>query len=421
MEGPVWRCVNCGHEEDFKELYRCPRCSGELTLLYDYKGLAQRHDWQETWGTGKTLWERFTPLLPPIASSAVVTLGEGNTPLVKSRYLGRLLGLKELYFKLELCNPTGSFKDRQIAIAFCKAIEWGHRAFGIASSGNAGVALAAYCAKAGTQANVWASREVPASKLHQIQIYGARLFLLPDPKASGDMLAYYAAYTQMQEFCLAHCMVPMVTARCVNPLVVEGAKTIAFEVVIQLGQVPNKVFLPIGGGGLCGGTWKGFQELYSVRLIDSLPRLYGAQYSGVQHMPIDRIGDSRLDPQQFYVPLDGKWALESIQHSGGQYLGMVHERIGEAQWLLASREGIFAEPAGVASVAALLEAADRRLLRNSDIVVCYITGHGLKDLEAAEGVSSEHGEGQRVEIPTFEASEKYFCGPHVGDSPYAGI
>lgn len=417
MEGPVWQCVNCGHEEDFKELYRCPRCGGELSLLYDYEWLAQRHDWQKTWGTGKTIWERFDPLLPSISSSAVVTLGEGNTPLVKSCRLGRLLGLKKLYFKLELCNPTGSFKDRQISIAFCKAFEWGHRAFGIASSGNAGVALAAYCAKAGVRANVWASQGAPTSKLHQIQIYGARLFLLPDPGVSGDITAYYTTYTRMQEFCLAHGMVPMVTARRVNPLVVEGAKTIAFEVVMQLGQVPNKVFLPIGGGGLCGGTWKGFQELYSVRLINSLPQLYGAQYSGVQHMPIDRIGDPRFDPQQFYVPLDGKWALESIQQSGGQYLGMVHERIGEAQWLLAFREGIFAEPAGAASVAALLEAVDRRLLCQDDLVVCYITGHGLKDLKAAERVNYEHAESQRVEIPTFEASEKYFRDPHVGDSP----
>ncbi|MGQ9732865.1 MAG: threonine synthase, partial [Candidatus Zipacnadales bacterium] len=218
MSTPVWRCVGCGHEEPFRELYACPRCGGELTLEFDCEDLLCDRSRREAWGRGGTLWERFAPLLPPVDRRAVVTLGEGGTPLVPAPRLAKHLGLSHLYLKLEQCNPTGSFKDRQIAVAFCKALEWGHRAFGIASSGNAGVSLAAFCARAGCVANVWASRGAPPSKLCQIQVYGARLFLLPDPEATGDMTRYYAAYTGMRTFCAEHGLVPMITARRVNPL-----------------------------------------------------------------------------------------------------------------------------------------------------------------------------------------------------------
>ena len=408
MEMPFWKCVICGHEEPFQEIYACPRCSGELTLEFDYKKLRKNRRWRRVWGKGNSLWEKFAPLLPPVNKSAIVTIGEGGTPLIPARRLAQHFGLKHLYLKLECCNPTGSFKDRQIALAFCKAIEWGHKAFAIASSGNAGISLAAFCARAGCTAYIWASRGTPFSKLCQMQVYGAHLFLLPDPKESGDMSSYYAAYTKIGEFCAKHGLVPMVTARRVNPLVVEGGKTIAFEIVLQLGRVPDKVFVPIGGGGLCGSTWKGFKELKDVGLTDTVPQLFGAQYGNDQYLSIDQIDKvSSAELSKYYVPLDGKWALKSIAESGGAYLGKVSARVQEAQALLSATEGVFAEPAGAASLAGLLEAIDRGLVRHNDWVVCYVTGHGLKDIESGKALCSTYNLGSQTLINQFADADSF--------------
>lgn len=409
MESPIWRCVSCGHETTLQELYSCPRCDGELALEFDYEGLSRDQAWRSSWGHGHSLWERFAPLLPPLERRAHVTLGEGWTPLVPAPRLAQHLGLRHLYLKLEQCNPTGSFKDRQIAVAFCKALEWGHRAFGIASSGNAGVSLAAFCARAGCLANVWASRGTPSAKLSQIQVYGARLFLLPDPKVTGDMAHYYAAYTGMRRFCAEFGLVPMVTARRVNPLVVEGGKTIAFEISIQLNRVPSKVFVPVGGGGLLGSTWKGFEELHRVGLTNQLPQIFGAQYGGDQYLAIDRIDALQGEPSNYYIPLDGSWAWKSIIASGGGYLGKVDARVEEAQTLLASLEGVFAEPAGAVAIAGLLAAVDQNMVQRDDCVVCYVTGHGLKNPDAGEHLCHSHGLGERIPVEDFAASAVRFA------------
>ena len=409
MTQPVWRCTACGHEEPFRELYACPRCSGELSLEYDYESLRQDRALRAAWGHGNNLWERFAPLLPPLDPQMVVTLGEGNTPLIRASRLARRLGLKNLYLKLELCNPTGSFKDRQISIAFSVALSWGHRDFAIASSGNAGVSLAAFCARAGCRANVWVSQGTPPSKLYQIEVYGARLFLLPDPTVTGNMARYYEAYTKMAQLCSVLRLVPMITARRVNPLTVEGGKTIAYEVVLQLGRVPDKIFLPIGGGGLCGSTWKGFEELRRAGFTDRVPQLFGAQYGGDQYLAIDRIGAVDIEAYKYYVPLDGAWARESIAASEGYYLGKVDHRLDEAQAVLASLEGVFAEPAGVAAVAGLMEAIDRGLVKPGDWIVCYVTGHGLKDTAVIERLCRSQSLGQRIVLEDFSSSVLYFA------------
>lgn len=407
MDSPVWRCVDCSHEEAFRELYRCPRCGGELSLEYDCEALRKQRSWRSAWGQGQSLWERFTPLLPPLEQGDPVTLGEGGTPLVPAPRLARRLGLCHVYLKLEQCNPTGSFKDRQVAVAFCKALEWRHRVFGIASSGNAGVSLAAFCARAGCTANIWVSDATPSAKLSQMQVFGARLFILPDPAVTGDMARYYAVYTDMGRFCAERDLVPMVTARRVNPLVVEGAKSIAFEIALQLKKVPDKVFVPVGGGGLCGGTWKGFEELSRVGLIDRLPRVFGAQYGGDRYLEIDRIGANAVDSANYYVPLDGVWARESIVASGGMYLGKVDARLEEAQVLLASLEGVFAEPAGAVATAGLLTAVDQNLVQPTDWVVCYVTGHGLKNTERTEQLCRSRRLGERIPVEDLASSAAY--------------
>lgn len=408
MAMPVWRCIECGHEEPFVELYRCPKCSGELSLVYDCEELAATSSFHLGWGEGLTIWERFGELLPPLNSSAAVTLGEGSTPLVKSERLGQFLGLDRLYFKLETCNPTGSFKDRQIAVALSKGKEWGYTSFGTASSGNVGVSLAAFCAKSGGQANVWIPRGTAPGKLAQIQVYGAHLYILPDPNETGDMAEYLRVYMQMGSFCSAHNMMPMVTARPVNPLIVEGSKTAAFEMHLQLGSTPDTVIVPVAGGGLCGGTWKAFCELQECGLIDRVPRIFGAQDGGPNHLRLDQYDDPSLDRTHLYVPLDGKWARESIIASNGNYLGMLQERVSEAQSLLASYEGIVAEPLGAIATAGLLEAVDQHMLARNETVVVYITGHGLKDQGSLDRARRLSGSPDGISVDSLAASSKYF-------------
>lgn len=409
MPSPMWRCVRCSHEETFRELYVCPKCGGELSLEFDCRALARNHQLRTRWGRGETFWQRFAPLLPPINCTAIVTLGEGATPLVPAPRLAKHLGLDQLYLKLESCNPTGSFKDRQIAVAFSKAFEWGHRDFAIASSGNAAVSLAAFCARAACTAHVWVPQGTPSAKLCQLHIYGARVFLLPDPNATGDMVRYYSVYLGMQSFCANHALVPMITARRVNPLVVEGAKTIAFEIVLQLKRLPDHVFVPIGGGGLCGSTWKAFRELYDAGWIPAVPRVHGAQYGGPQYLAIDRIPDKDYLPNNYYVPLDGAWALDSIKASDGVYLGKVDHRISEAQRLLASLEGVFAEPAGAVATAGLLEAMDRGIVRRNELIVCYVTGHGLKNLQAAQDLCQLSAATPPIQVEHLLDSAPYFA------------
>ena len=347
-------------------------------------------------------FRRFAALLPLATPERAVSLGEGNTPLIRSERLARRLGLRNLHFKLESSNPTGSFKDRQVAIGLSKAREAGRARFATVSSGNVGVALAAYAARAGAHACVWVSHETPAAKLRQIEVYGAQIFLLPSPMASGGPDAYFGAVQRLPAFCRPHGMAPMISARPANPYMVEGAKTIAYEIVRELGRAPDTVVLPAGGGGLVGGVFKGFGELASLGLAGTPPRLLAAQ-RGTYFAPIDDL-DAPQYQSGYYRPLDGHWAWESIRRSGGALRQVSDEAIRAAQRVLAEEEGIFAEPHGTYSVAALLEAAEEGAIDPEALVVCIISGHGLKDMEAAEEIVQRRGGRARIEVASLEAS-----------------
>jgi len=378
----VWFvCEGCGREEPAAERYRCPSCGGELALRYDYATLRRSGAFAARWKEAGSLWRRFGSLLPLEDEARIVSLEEGSTPLVRSDRLAVRLGVKALHFKLESCNPTGSFKDRQISVAMSKARELGRDRFGTASSGNVGVALSAYAARAGARATVWVSSSVAAAKRQQIQVYGARLFLTPE-NTPENMAANYAFYTGMQAFCLARGMVPMVTARAVNPYAIEGAKTVSFEVVASLGQVPDRYFAPVGGGGLFGSSWKGFRELTQLGLAERIPVMEGTQMLK-GHVPVDRLDDPAYDSPTYYRPLDGRWAWQAMQATGGCLRLADPEAIRAAQADLARQEGIFAEPQGITAYAGLLQAWREGALRADDVVACVITGIGLKDMAAA--------------------------------------
>ncbi len=394
------RCLACGQTGPAVEHYECPSCAGELDVQYDLERIREDGAFRRCWTDVGPIASSFGPLLPLADSNHALSLGEGNTPLIRSRRLAARLGLADLYFKLESSNPTGSFKDRQVAIGMSKALEFGHPRFATVSSGNVGVAMAAYAARAGLDALVWVSAETPQAKRLQIQVYGANLFVLPSPMGGGPD-AYFDAVQGLGRYGRTHGLVPMVSARSVNPYMVEGAKTIAYETRRSLGRMPDVVVLPVGGGGLAGGVHKGFQELAALFRGDTVPKLLGAQRTAY-FAPIEDL-DAPQYRSGYYRPLDGHWAWQAITGSGGSLYHVDDAVILTAQAVLAEDEGIFTEPHGAYVIAALLEAARAGVLDRDALTVCIISGHGLKDMDAARQISETRGHAA-VKIPSLAQS-----------------
>ena len=326
--------------------------------------------------------QRYRQYLPLSEATPLITLGEGDTPLVLSHRLGERVDCPRLYFKLESCNPTGSFKDRGMVVAVAKAIEAEQQAVLCASTGNTSAAAAAYAAHCGLQSYVLVPKgNVAQGKLAQAMAYGARIIAL---QGSFDQ-ALSLARTVTAEH-------PIALVNSLNPHRIEGQKTAAFEIVDALGDAPDFLFIPVGNAGNICAYWKGFQEYYQLRRARSKPRLMGFQAAGaapiVSGQPVE-------DPQTIATairignPASWKDALAARNQSGGIIDSVTDEEIMEAYRLLAQEEGIFAEPASAAGVAGLLKAVRQGLSLRDKVVVCIITGHGLKDPEAAMAAKAE--------------------------------
>jgi threonine synthase len=404
------RCLACDARFPLAAHYACPECGGELDVQYDHERIRADGELALRWRQPGPMASRFAEFMPLSHPEAAVTLGEGNTPLVRSRNLAGRLGLRHLYFKLEGANPTGSFKDRQVAIAISKALELGQKRFATVSSGNVGNALAAYAAYTGSQADIWVSHETAAAKRQQIEIYGARVFLLPSPRGSDGPGAYFSALRDLPAFCARQGLAPMISARSVNPYMVEGAKAIAYEIAATLGRNPDVVFTPVGGGGLAGGIHKGFSDLVATGLADTLPRLHGGQRRAY-FAPIDHMDEPQYR-SGYYLPLDGHWAWGAIQASHGTLRVMEDDAIRAAQADLARHEGIFAEPHGAYAMAALSAAAAEGRLDPDALTVCIVSGFGLKDMAAAAEIVAAAGR-PPIEVASLQASEAYFVSPAV--------
>ena len=337
----------------------------------------------------------YKELLPLTDGTPLLTLGEGDTPLVKSNRLGKELGCTELYFKLEGCNPTGSFKDRGMVVAIAKALEQGSKAVMCASTGNTSASAAAYSAYCELPALVLIPKgEVAMGKLAQAMAYGARIIMV-----NGN---FDAAQNLVREFTCKH-QVTLVNS--VNPHRIEGQKTGAFEVVDALGDAPDYLFIPVGNAGNITAYWKGFREYHGLGRSTRLPRMMGFQAEGAA--PIVR-GAPVANPQTIASairignPASWNGALEARDGSGGIIESVSDDEILEAYRLLASHEGIFCEPASAASFAGLTKVIRRGLNLSEQRVVCIFTGTGLKDPDLA--VSSVAA--QTIEIePTVEAVE----------------
>ena len=344
---------------------------------------------------GAGILETYREFLPVTDATPLITMGEGNTPLVKSNRLGKELGCDELYFKLEGCNPTGSFKDRGMVVAIAKALEDGSKAVMCASTGNTSASAAAYGAYCDLPVLVLIPKgEVAMGKLAQAMAYGARILMINGNFDSA--LALARAYT---------CKHSVTLVNSVNPHRLEGQKTGAFEIIEALGDAPDYLFIPVGNAGNITAYWRGFLEYQGAGRSLRLPKMMGFQAEGAA--PIVR-GAPIANPQTIASairignPASWQGAVDARDSSGGTIDMVSDDEILDAYRMIASKEGIFCEPASAASFAGLVKMCRQGLNLEGQRVVCIFTGNGLKDPDLA--VRSVVSQTTEIE-PTLEAVE----------------
>jgi threonine synthase len=319
--------------------------------------------------------ERYRELLPVTDRTPLATLGEGGTPLIRSRSLERETGLTALYFKLESMNPTGSFKDRGMLVAVAKAVEEGAQAVICASTGNTSASAAAYAALHGVRAYVVVPRgRIATGKLAQAVVHGAEIV-----SVDGSFDEALGIVRQLAE---RHAVA---LVNSVNPHRLEGQKTAAFEIVDELGEAPEVLCIPVGNAGNITAYWRGFGEYYRLERAGRLPKMWGFQAAGAAPLvlgrPVER-PDTVATAIRIGNPASWKGAVEAREDSGGRIEAVTDEEILAAYRRLSAEEAIFCEPASAASVAGLLKRAAQQDLSGLT-AVCVITGHGLKDPDTA--------------------------------------
>ncbi len=322
---------------------------------------------------------RWGHVLPLTEHTPRISLGEGETPLVRAANLAAECHLDELWFKLEACNPTGSFKDRGMVVAVAKALESGARAIMCASTGNTSASAAAYAAQAGITCFVLVPEgKVAAGKMAQALAYGARIIEIDGN--FDDALRAARALTERH---------PVALVNSVNPHRIEGQKTAAYEICDALGDAPDALAIPVGNAGNISAYWKGFRECAERGLAARHPRMLGFQAAGAAPLVS---GQPVPNPQTIATairignPASWATAIAARDESGGLIDDVTDDDILEAYRLLARREGLFVEPASAASVAGLLKLARAGRL-NGGRAVAVLTGHGLKDPDTAIAAS----------------------------------
>lgn len=373
-----WTCHGCGGS-DSSGTFACSRCGEPLALraeaILDRSVLDQ---------TPQTLWH-YHALLPIESSDHIVSLGEGATPLLSARRLGGELGLRDVRFKNEMLNPTGSFKDRQVSVGISHAREIGADTVAVVSSGNVAASTAAYAARAGMRAVLFMHAFASPDKMAQAAAYGATIVRVDAPPSRVFDLCI--------EACTRWGWQHLSTAGMYEPWNVEGAKTIAYELFQQYeGNLPDWIIAPVGGGGLLGGIWRGFLDLQRMGVIEAIPRLTGVQAAGCAPLTqaidegtpfLETLRNPWPNPQTIAggiaddILFDGHTVLPAIRTTGGRALSVTDEALVAGIARLAKTEGLLCElTTGVVVPALEILAADQ-----PDTRVCVVlTGNGLKDL-----------------------------------------
>ncbi|MFO7996111.1 MAG: threonine synthase [Dehalococcoidia bacterium] len=315
--------------------------------------------------------DKYPDFLPITPTTPLITLGEGDTPLVRSRALEKELGCGELYFKLEGCNPTGSFKDRGMVVAVAKAVESGSQSIICASTGNTSASAAAYGARFGLKTIVIIPKgKIAMGKLAQALAYDAQIVGI---KGNFDQaLNIVLALTQKYSVTLVNSL---------NPYRIEGQKTAAFEIVDDLGDAPDYLFIPVGNAGNITAYWKGFVEYYQAGKAIHTPRMMGFQAAGAAPIVLGKVvkrPKTVATAIRIGNPASWQKAVAARNESGGIIDCVTDDEIMHAYRLAATKEGIFGEPASAASLAGLIKLAKAGDFSGKR-VVCIVTGTGLKD------------------------------------------
>ena len=375
----IQRCIQCGAEYQPQEIvYTCPKCNSLLEIVYDWSELSiSRKDFE---GVPLSVW-KYKALLP--VERDPVSINEGGTALYRCDRLAQKIGIDNLYVKHEGLNPTGSFKDRGMTVGVSKALELGMKTLACASTGNTSASLAIYGAKANLPVVVMLpAGKVAMGKVAQAIMHGAKVLSIRGN--FDDALKLVRELCDHEGFYLLN---------SVNPYRLEGQKTIAFEVVDQLGwEVPDKLVLPVGNAGNISAIYKGFREFNELGLTDRMPQMIGIQAEGSCPI-VNAFKEGQKDiipvssPETIATairigdPVNAVKALDAMYRSGGLAESVSDEEIITAQKDLARLEGIGVEPASASSIAGLKKLVDMGIIKSDETVVCITTGHLLKDPE----------------------------------------
>jgi threonine synthase len=390
------QCIRCGSQFPLYPLRsNCEKCTGILEYRADLpKG-------QEVKFSGSLGFWRYKQLLPPVQH--MVSLGEGGTPLHKAERLAKTIGLKELYLKDETRNPTHSYRDRAAALLTSNAIDLDFDTLICATNGNMGASLAAYSAKAGLICHVVVPKVVDVGKLAQMLAYDAIIEefgeIVDDSIRNAEAVAKETSWYQA-------------TAE-LNPFAVEAQKTISYEVYEQFG-VPEWVLVSMGSGGTIYSLWKGFKELRQLGMTESLPKMVGVQPEGCATIVKALTTEGHFASEKDFSPstralailvaepLQGELAINAIKESEGLALSVSDSEILNAELQIAKLEGVFAEPASSATIAALEKLVEEGKISSDSSVACLITGSGLKATDVLQALTKK----QKTAVLGLEISTK---------------
>jgi threonine synthase len=371
-------CVNCGTTYPADEiLYNCKKCGHLLAVKYHLDTITVT---KATWEKRPLSVWRYRELLP--VQIEPVSLAEGGTPLYHLKRLGEEMGLPHLYAKHEGMNPSGSFKDRGMTVGVSMALQLKKKSVACASTGNTSASLAVYAAKAGIPAIVLLpAGKVAVGKVAQALMHGAKVISI---RGNFDR-----ALEMVHELCLTH---GLYLLNSINPFRLEGQKTIGFEALDQLGEIPDRFVLPVGNAGNISAVYKGFLELQEMGFINRLPMMTGIQAEGSS--PLVRAIREKLPevipelhPEtvataiRIGAPVNAEKALIAIRKTGGLAETVTDTEILQMQRDLARKEGIGVEPASAASVAGIRKLVKEGMIDRDERIVCVVTGHLLKDPE----------------------------------------
>jgi threonine synthase len=376
-------CSRCGKRFERGQVLNLCDCGGPLLVRYDLESLRRSWSRDQIAAGPNSMW-RYAPVLPARAES-IVSLGEGMTPLIRTRRLGARVGAEDLWVKDEGLNPTGSFKARGLSCAISMAVELGIKKVAIPSAGNAASALAAYAAAAGIEAHIFMPRDVPQSNYIECKAFGSHVTLVDGLISDCAKIVNDGRATEGW----------FDVSTLKEPYRIEGKKTMGYELCEQMGwQLPDVIFYPTGGGVGIIGMWKAFDEMEALGWIGSQrPKMIAVQAEGCQ--PVVRAYEEGEQRSQFWEnahtvasglrvpkPLGDFLILEAVRKSAGTAIAVSDDQLIDAGIRLASDEGIFVAPEGAACVAALEKLLVHGFLKKEERIVIYNTGAGLKYLEA---------------------------------------